>query len=222
MKNSVEESRTRESDYVVWQKQQGEGRYQETLTLPRFSGPGLPVFQAPGGLTAQLPAGAGLLGTSTTPVGLMMDAALGSLATQASITLINNRGNIGNTLKELGSSQVARATITAALTAGVLDKIGALNSIKALAGSTAWQDQLTVNLVNATGQSLTNAAINGGKLGDALREALTTGLVNQVHGMAASRIKGLEGQYVAHKLAHALAGCGAGAAVGGRCARVRS
>ncbi|MBL1377833.1 hypothetical protein [Zobellella iuensis] len=57
MKNSVEESRTRESDYVVWQKQQGEGSYQETLTLPRFSGPGLPVFQAPGGLTVQLPAG---------------------------------------------------------------------------------------------------------------------------------------------------------------------
>ncbi|WP_375055087.1 DUF637 domain-containing protein [Zobellella sp. DQSA1] len=281
VKNSVEESRTRESDYVVWQKQQGEGYYRETLTLPQFSGPGLPVFQAPGGLTAQLPAGdfrrevqklagqpgmaylgaltrrkdvdwrsvklahdqwqyqqqgltpagaalvavavawaagpgLGLLGTSTTPAGLMLDAALGSLATQASITLINNRGNLGNTLKELGSSRVARATITAALTAGVLEHIGALNSIKELANSTAWQDQLTVNLVNASGQSLTNAAINGGKLSDALREALRTGLVNQVHGMAASHIKELEKYYVAHKQAHAHGG--AGAAVGGRCA----
>ncbi|WP_375055092.1 RNase A-like domain-containing protein [Zobellella sp. DQSA1] len=86
--------------------------------------------------------------------------------------------------------------------------------MKELAGSTAWQDQLTVNLVNASGQSLTNGAINGGNLADALRNSL----VNQVHGMAASHIKELEKYYVAHKLAHALAGCGAGAAVGGRCA----
>ncbi len=42
-------------------------------------------------------------------------------------------------------------------------------------------------------------------------------MVDTAHGEVASSIKGLEGQYIAHKLAHALAGCVAGAAAGGEC-----
>ena len=37
---------------------------------------------------------------------------------QASISFVNNKGDIGKTLKELGSSQSVKATIAAALTAG--------------------------------------------------------------------------------------------------------
>ena len=163
------------------------------------------------------PGGAGIIGNATTTAGMMANAALASLASQASISFINNKGDIGKTLKELGSSQTVKATIAAALTAGVLDKLGATATMKELSAQSGFSEKLTYNLINASGMALTNTAINGGNLEDALRQALIGGLVDTAHGQAASQIKGLESQYLAHKLAHALAGCVAGAAAGGQC-----
>jgi hypothetical protein len=89
--------------------------------------------------------------------------------------------------------------------------------MKDLATKTGFSEKLTYNLINASGRALTNTAINGGNLEDALKQALIGGLVDTAHGQAASAIKGLESEYLAHKLAHALAGCAAGAAAGGVC-----
>ena len=162
--------------------------------------------------------GAGLVGAVDGTMGAAMaNAAFSSLAAQASISLINNKGDIGKTLQELGSSQTIKATVAAILTAGVLDKLGATATMKDLSGQTGFSEKLTYNLINATGRALTNTAINGGNLEDALKQALVGGLVDTAHGQAASQIKGLESQYLAHKLAHALAGCVAGAAAGGAC-----
>lgn len=152
-------------------------------------------------------AGSSLLGTSSTIGSAMADTAFASLASQASITLVNNGGDVGKTLEALGKSDTAKAAVAAALTAGALDKIGALDSIKHLQGSEALSDKLTLNLINAGGRSLTNTAINGGSLEEALKDALIGGLVDTVHGEVASQIKVLESEYLAHKLAHALAGC---------------
>ncbi|WP_265655857.1 DUF637 domain-containing protein, partial [Verminephrobacter aporrectodeae] len=105
----------------------------------------------------------------------------------------------------------------AALTAGVLDKLGATSTMTDLSSRTGFSEKLTYNLINATGRALTTTAITGGNLEDALKVALISGLVDTAHGQAASQIKGLEAEYLAHKLAHALAGCVAGAAAGGRC-----
>ena len=105
----------------------------------------------------------------------------------------------------------------AALTAGVMDQLAATNTMKELSTKTGFSEKLTYNLINATGRALTNAAINGGRLEDALKSALVGGLVDTAHGQAASAIKSLEADYLAHKLAHALAGCVAGAAAGGTC-----
>lgn len=100
-----------------------------------------------------------------------------SLATQDCITLVNNKGDIGKTLRDMGSSST----------------------------------------VKATERAVSNTAITGGNLEDALKQSLTSALVDTAHGRAASHIKGLESEYLAHKLAHALAGCVAGAAAGGAC-----
>jgi large exoprotein involved in heme utilization and adhesion len=284
VKTEVFQQRTRESNYVVWQKQLNQGSREETLTLPSFTGPRTPSFSAPGGITVQIPvgefrsqiaslsaqpgmgylneltarrdvnwqpvrlayeqwdykqegltpagaallavavawsmptgAGAGLLKTTGATTSAMANAAFASLAAQASITLINNKGDVGKTLKELGSSQTVKATIAAALTAGVLDKIGGTSTMRDLSRQTGFSEKLTYNLINASGRALTNTAINGGNLEDALKQALIGGLVDTAHGQVASQIKVLESQYLAHKLAHALAGCVAGAAAGGAC-----
>ncbi|MDO9052426.1 MAG: DUF637 domain-containing protein, partial [Gallionella sp.] len=282
VKTTVQTAQTRESNYVLWQKQSGSGNTSETFALPSFVGN--TTFTAPGGLVVQIadgsplktqiqtlasqpgmgylndlaarsdvnwqpvklafdqwsyqqqgltPAGAALvavavawatggmgaelLGTTGSTTSLMANAAFTSLAAQASITLINNQGNLGKTLRDLASSNTAKAALTAVLTAGVMDKIGAMPGMKTLSNGTAFSDKLTFNLINATGRALTNAAINGGSLESALQDALVSGLVDTAQGAASSKIKLLEDDYVIHKLAHALAGCVAGAAAGGAC-----
>ncbi|WP_310611366.1 DUF637 domain-containing protein [Limnohabitans sp.] len=169
------------------------------------------------------PGGAGVIGNASTTAAMMNQAALASLASQAAISFINNKGDIGKTLKELGSSQTVKATIAAALTAGVLDKLAASSAeMRTISdniknGSAGFSDKLTYNLINATGRALTNTAINGGNLEDALKQALIGGIVDTAHGQVASKIGQSSFDYVSHKLAHALAGCMAGAAAGGAC-----
>ncbi|HFC6814431.1 TPA: DUF637 domain-containing protein [Neisseria meningitidis] len=143
------------------------------------------------------------------------DAAFASLASQASVSFINNKGNIGNTLKELGRSSTVKNLVVAAATAGVADKIGAsaLNNVS----DKQWINNLTVNLANAGSAALINTAVNGGSLKDNLEANILAALVNTAHGEAASKIKQLDQHYIAHKIAHAIAGCAAAAANKGKC-----
>ncbi|MBI2240651.1 MAG: DUF637 domain-containing protein [Magnetospirillum gryphiswaldense] len=53
------------------------------------------------------------------PGGAMADAAFTSLVSQASISLINNQGNIGKVLAELGSSASLRNLATSVAAAGL-------------------------------------------------------------------------------------------------------
>jgi filamentous hemagglutinin len=101
--------------------------------------------------------GAGLIGaTEGTTAALMADAAftsLASLASQAAISFVNNKGDLGKTLKDLGRKDSVKATLAAMLTAGALSQIDGLGSVKDLKGSTAFGDQLTYNLINAGGRA---------------------------------------------------------------------
>ena len=197
---------------------------QEGLTPAGAALLGVAVAWATGGMGANLVGGtvttttaAGTTITTTTTAGMLANAAFTSLASQASITLINNKGDIGKTLKDMSSSSTVKATLAAVLTAGVLDKLGSTSTMEALRKSGGFSDKLTINLINATGRALTNTAINGGNLEDTLKAALVGGLVDTAQGQAASLIGANVSDYVAHKLAHALAGCVAGAAAGGAC-----
>ena len=184
---------------------------QEGLTPAGAALLGVAVAWATGGM------GASMLGTTGTATSAMANAAFTSLAAQASITLINNKGDIGKTLKDMSSSSTVKATLAAVLTAGVIDKLGATSTMETLRKSGGFSDKLTFNLINATGRALTNTAINGGNLEDTLKAALVGGLVDTAQGRAASLIGANVSDYMAHKLAHALAGCVAGAAAGGAC-----
>ena len=143
------------------------------------------------------------------------DAAFASLASQASVSLINNKGNIGKTLEELGRSSTVKNLVVAAATAGVANKIGA--SSLANVSETPWINNMNVNLANAGSAALINTAVSGGSLKDSLEANILAALVNTAHGEAASKIKGLDQHYIAHKIAHAVAGCAAAAANKGKC-----
>ena len=147
------------------------------------------------------------------------DAAFASLASQASVSLINNKGDVGKPLKELGRSRTVKNLVVAAATAGVSNKLGA--SSLATWSETPWVNNLNVNLANAGSATLINTAVNGGSLKDNLEANILAALVNTAHGEAASKIKEINGdswqQYTAHKIAHAVAGCAAAAANKGKC-----
>ncbi|WP_118829634.1 DUF637 domain-containing protein [Neisseria meningitidis] len=160
--------------------------------------------------------GAGLIGAAQgTASAAVADAAFTALVSQASISLINNKGNIGNTLKELGRSRTVKNLVVAAATAGVSNKLGA--SSLATWSETPWVNNLNVNLANAGSAALINTAVNGGSLKDNLEANILAALVNTAHGEAASKIKQLDQHYIAHKVAHAVAGCAAATANKGKC-----
>ncbi|WP_240664214.1 DUF637 domain-containing protein, partial [Neisseria meningitidis] len=149
-------------------------------------------------------------------------AALASLASQAAVSLINNKGDINHTLKELGKSSTVRQAATAAVTAGVLQGISGLNTQAAEAVSKHFHSpaagKLTANLINSTAAASVHTAINGGSLKDNLGDAALGAIVSTVHGEVASKIKfNLSEDYIAHKIAHAVAGCAAAAANKGKC-----
>ncbi|HEZ7262662.1 TPA: S-layer family protein [Neisseria meningitidis] len=170
----------------------------------------LAVAAATGGV------GAGLIGAAQgTTSAAIANAAFTLLATQASISLVNNKGNVGKTLKELGRSRTVKNLVVAAATAGVSNKIG--TSALANVSDKQWVNNMTVNLADAGSAALINTAVNGGSLKDNLEANILAALVNTAHGEAASKIKGLDQHYVAHKIAHAVAGCAAAAANKGKC-----
>lgn len=149
-------------------------------------------------------------------------AALASLASQAAVSLINNKGDINQTLKELGKSSTVRQAATAAVTAGVLQGISGLNTQAAEAVSKHFHSpaagKLTANLINSTAAASVHTAINGGSLKDNLGDAALGAIVSTVHGEVASKIKfNLSEDYITHKIAHAIAGCAAAAANKGKC-----
>lgn len=136
-------------------------------------------------------------------------AAVTTLATQVSISLINNGGDIGKTLKDLGSKESIKGLVTSIVTAGLLKQVGSTLNLKP--DSTLLSDRLINNFTNSIGSTLVQTAINGGDLSENLKKALLAGLAGALQGELAQQIKGLEGNYVLHKIAHAAAGCVAGA-----------
>ena len=155
--------------------------------------------------TATSVATAGTASTVTT-LGLAGNAAMATLASQAAVTLINNKGDISKTLKQLASSATIRSMATAALTAGIGAQLGL--------GSAA-TDPFNQKLVNAVGSGMTdafvNAAINGVSLEDALKNSLRNALVDVFAAQTfSSFVKDIDSNDFADNLAHKLVAAGVG------------
>ncbi|MDC5288320.1 DUF637 domain-containing protein [Acinetobacter baumannii] len=178
------------------------------------------------GLGASMIGSAGITTTAAgaivpSTLGAMANAAITSLATQAGVSLINNGGDIGKTLKDLGSKDSVKSLATSIVTAGVLSKIASIDQMKALQ-ETAKSGEFFTNLSGRVGQALVNStvsasvdtAINGGSLSEKLSASLVAGLSVALQGSLAGEIgenldlgsKELSDQ-ILHKLAHAAAGC---------------
>lgn len=168
----------------------------------------------------------GALGGSAATLGgsaiAMTQAALTSLATQASVSLINNGGNIGKTLKELGSKDSVKNLAASVVTAGLLSQVSTALNLKP--DSTVLSDRLINNFTTSVGSTLVQTAIKGGDLEENLKVALLAGLAGALQGELASQIGDslykadpTVLQYTIHKIAHAAAGCAVAAATKQSC-----
>jgi len=159
-----------------------------------------------------------LTGTGATISGVVGGAATAgftTLATQASISLINNQGDLGKTLHDLGSSQSVRNLVTAMLTGGVLQglDLNPTGQATANSGGQQFMTQLGQNLKASAASALINTAINGGSLEDNLAQALKAGLLDTVAAQGANFIgDATANDFFTNKVAHAMAGCAVGAA----------
>lgn len=206
-------------DYIAVKLAQEQWDYeQEGLTAPAAALIAIALTIATGG------AGAGLAGLASTSVGgAMANAAFSSLVSQAGVMFINNKGDVGKTLKGLGKSstvkQIAQATITAGVAQGIDNYLGKALTETQKVGNGAIHatvnNQLVRGIVQGAGGALTENLLYGTDFETALKNNLTAQLVDGISAnIYSGTVKGLDSQTqselinnLSHKLAAGLTGC---------------
>ncbi|MEX0447623.1 DUF637 domain-containing protein [Xenorhabdus sp. SGI246] len=148
-------------------------------------------------------------------------AGMASLASTAAVSLINNQGNVSKTLKEMGSSQTVKSTVTSMAIGGALAGFDKLMGVEKMANGTTNAPLLskgadwTKVAQRVAGQSIissgVNTAINGGSFKDKFATALLSNVGNQINAEGANIIGnnsaelGVPGKAVSHAAVSALA-----------------
>ncbi|ENW98230.1 DUF637 domain-containing protein [Acinetobacter sp. NIPH 298] len=148
--------------------------------------------------------------------GTVTNAALLSLTTQASISLINNGGNLSATFKELGSKDSVKSLAITVVTAGLVE--GLSTSLKIDLNGFPTAEKIANNFVQGVGSNLISSTLQGESLSDSLEKALLAGVTNALQAEMATKIgthldkiDPSAWEYALHKIAHAAAGCVAAA-----------
>ncbi|HCT9096248.1 TPA: DUF637 domain-containing protein [Serratia liquefaciens] len=167
-------------------------------------------------------------------------AGMSSLASQAAVALVENRGNLSKTLKVLGSSESVKATATAMAVGGALNGFdSAMGWSKDAAGKPLNPNNVKLPQLSngdwskvaqrVAGQSVIssslNTTINGGSFKDNLTNALLVNIGSQVQAEGANligdngQVLGVPGRAVSHVVLAGISaeigrGDGKGAAAG--------
>lgn len=147
--------------------------------------------------------------------GAMASAAFTALVSQASISVINNRGNIGKVLQELGTVETAKNLAIAMASAGLTK--GFAGEFNVNGGATAsFGERLAYQGISTASTTAANTVIGGADLGKALQSgglSLASTMATQVLargiGDISADFKVEEGD-IRKIIAHALVGCAAG------------
>jgi hypothetical protein len=168
---------------------------------------------------------AGVSTFTASAAGLAMNAAasaaISSLASQAAVAMVNNKGDIGKTLEQLGKEEGIKNLLTTMVTAGALDKLNA-SYFKGIDAKSSFIDQLQKNLTNNIATDLMNSALAGKPFDETtFANSLKGALINTGTAQGANAIgDGLVNNNLnefTHKLAHAVLGCAGAAASGAQC-----
>jgi hypothetical protein len=137
------------------------------------------------------------------------------------VVSLNNKGDLGKTLNDLGQSQNVKALVTAMVTAGMLQGLNATAGMQKVNAKSTFTEQLQKNLLNNTASAVVNHAINGGDLQQQLEQSIRSAFIDTGSAQGANGIGDLYQNHTlndfTHQLAHAIAGCAAGAAKSNDC-----
>ena len=178
--------------------------------------------------------GSGMLGgtavTTTTAATLAgsttfataVNAGFTALASQAAVAMVNNKGDIGKTLEQMGSEQSIKNLLTTMVTAGALDKLNSTMGWQSVTVKSPFIDQFQRNLGNNLANNMLNSALAAKPFDEnTLANSLQTALINTGAAQGANAIgDGLVNKNLnefTHKLAHAVLGCAGAEAAGGDC-----
>ncbi|MPX02202.1 DUF637 domain-containing protein [Moraxella catarrhalis] len=167
------------------------------------------------------PAGAAIVGSQT--VGAMAGAAFSSLTNLASVSLINNQGDVEAILKELGPKDNVKQLTLAITSAGISHKIDKSLGLKGIDITQTGFDQRLVKVIaNSTSTSLLQTAVYGSDFEENLKKNLRMQFATVATQDTFSNIvKDLDGDTlsdnITHKLAAGLTGCLSAKAAGNRC-----
>ncbi|MBA3814387.1 MAG: DUF637 domain-containing protein [Alphaproteobacteria bacterium] len=161
--------------------------------------------------------GAALAGLSAgTMQATLTSTAFTSLVTQASVSLINNQGNLSKTFKDLGSSQQIRSFATSVLSAGITQ--GLSTQLNVPSHATTFTEHLQKNLVNSGTSAGLNILLHKQDVKEALLQAAKGIASGTLGGVMANTIGTAYGEgdlnWVTHKLAHGALGGFTGAILG--------
>ena len=168
-----------------------------------------------------MPAGAAIVGGQT--VGAMAGAAFSSLTNLASVSLINNQGDVEAILKELGPKDNVKQLTLAITSAGISHKIDKSLGLKGIDITQTGFDQRLVKVIaNSTSTSLLQTAVYGSDFEENLKKNLRMQFATVATQDTFSNIvKDLDGDTlsdnITHKLAAGLTGCLSAKAAGNRC-----
>ncbi|WP_161831355.1 DUF637 domain-containing protein [Pseudovibrio sp. POLY-S9] len=181
---------------------------QEGLTAPAAALIALAVTVATwataGKAAATIVSALGVAETAGATVAVSTQAALAagmrSLASRATVSLINNKGDISKVLEELGSDEALRSLATTMVTAGVTAGLVNVAGLDKFDPETATSleiltHKLQTSLINATVGATLSVAIEGGDLGDELVQGWSRAMV--MSGLAAiqNEIGNIAGEY---------------------------
>ncbi len=172
-------------------------------------------------------AGSGLVATANTAVGGgvaggAVTGGMSALASQAAVSLLNNKGDISKTFKDLGSKSSAKSLATSMALGGALAGFDAAMGWDAAAKGAKTASTTSARLPQLShgdwskvaqrvaGQSIIssslNTAINGGSFKDNLATALLTSVGSQLHAEGANlignngEVLGVSGKALSHAL----------------------
>jgi filamentous hemagglutinin family protein len=144
-------------------------------------------------------------------------AAILATASASATSLINNKGNISKTLKDMSSDETLKQIVISALSAGALQAVGGTSWMKQFSGTTI-TDKVVTGMTNAVVRASISTAVQGGSYIDNLTQSLLIGAVEGASAYGAGQIGELfSANSLSHSIAHALLGCASAAATGNDC-----
>jgi filamentous hemagglutinin len=183
-----------------------------------------------GGVALSTTTAAGV--TTATFAGAALNAGFTALASQAAVAMVNNKGDIGKTLEQLGKEESIKGLLTTMVTAGALNALGnstlfngqsgagasGINGVTTSQAANQFTSNLLKNVTNNVAGAAIDSAINGKPLDEkALASALSNALITAGMAQGANSIGASDLNSFTNKLAHAALGCAGGAAMGGSC-----